>query len=87
MCARAMARAVVGSRLEDDGLLGREERPAAQDLARALRVLGRHEVRMRARGALGGERQHLRRERADDALAARSRAGAAMNGAASIASR
>ena len=48
---------------EDHGLLGREQLPRAEPFARLRGVLRRHEVRVRAVGAVAGEVEHLRAER------------------------
>ena len=60
--SRATARARVGVGLEHHVLLGREQRAVAERLAGDLGVLGRHEVGVRAAGAVAGQLEHLRAE-------------------------
>ena len=71
--AQVQVRAVDGGPAERAGgdgigvehhlLLGRQQRPVAEDLAGLPGVVGGGQVRVRAGGALGGEREHLRAER------------------------
>ena len=51
--------------LEHHHLLGRQDRVGAEDLASLGGVLDGHEVRVGARGLLGGQAQHLRPERGE----------------------
>src|SRR4051812_1482623 len=59
--------------LDDARHLGRDQLVGAEPLAGRARVLDRHEVRVRAGGALAGEVEHLRAERREAALLARRR--------------
>src|SRR5947209_10524596 len=65
--ARARPR-TCGISLEYDALLGREQRAASEDLSRTPRVLGSHEVRMCAGGAVTRQLEHSRAERRHHAI-------------------
>ena len=62
--------AVLGVGVHDDRDLGGEQRAVADPLAGQARVLDGREVRVCAKRSLGGELEHLRPERRDDALVA-----------------